>query len=420
MPRRGTYLFKRKNSNNCWLRFQYTGSLAGGEGKTKFEKSLGTPDRDLAEILASDLIKEHRKKILIRRNDFKQKKADIRFRYDPGKLHQLKDGTSVFATESTITYFDSNGNMTKTEDNFKINLVPTSFTEQEEIIVFGRSQRSSREDDVLENWIKRRSINHHLASEARRTLECFRKMVGNKPFDKCTKEDGRNLADFLLSNGNSSSTVLKKVGHLCAAVNLAISDGILKVNPFSRVVPKLKDSIRRLPLSNQDMHLASENLYRLRDSDKTLWILLATTGMRLDEAFQINEDYVEEGLRYVVVGTKTTTSLRRIPLSDEVLPLLPLRITEPLFSDGSKASGKRLSRFLRSLKIGHDSAKDTGDRRKVVHSLRHRAKDRLRIARCPLDVQYEILGHEVRTVASGYGAGYPITELKRWIDEIGY
>ena len=59
------------------------------------------------------------------------------------------------------------------------------------------------------------------------------------------------------------------------------------------------------------------------------------------------------------------------------------------------------------------------DVRKVVHSLRHRSKDRLRAEGCPLDVQYELLGHETKTVASGYGHGSPVPLLRKWLDKIG-
>jgi integrase len=54
------------------------------------------------------------------------------------------------------------------------------------------------------------------------------------------------------------------------------------------------------------------------------------------------------------------------------------------------------------------------------HSLRHRAKDRLRAEGCPLDIQYELLGHETKTVASGYGHGSPVPLLRKWIDKVGF
>jgi hypothetical protein len=56
----------------------------------------------------------------------------------------------------------------------------------------------------------------------------------------------------------------------------------------------------------------------------------------------------------------------------------------------------------------------------VVHSLRHRAQDRLRAAECPEDIRWAILGHEERTVAAGYGEGFSLPVLRKWIDKIGF
>jgi hypothetical protein len=88
-----------------------------------------------------------------------------------------------------------------------------------------------------------------------------------------------------------------------------------------------------------------------------------------------------------MVGKKTAQSLRRVPLPAAVLPYLPKAIKGPLFDrsknpDPSDASSKRLNRFL----------DDSGivDKRKVVHSFRHRAADRLRTAECPEDIRWSI------------------------------
>jgi integrase len=91
---------------------------------------------------------------------------------------------------------------------------------------------------------------------------------------------------------------------------------------------------------------------------------------------------------------------------------LPATIKGPLFHHGPRTASKRLNRFLNDCGIV--------DPRKVIHSLRHRAQDRLRAAGCPTDVRYELLGHEKKTVAAGYGVGHPMPLLKRWIDKIGF
>jgi hypothetical protein len=47
-------------------------------------------------------------------------------------------------------------------------------------------------------------------------------------------------------------------------------------------------------------------------------------------------------------------------------------------------------------------------------------QDRLRAAGCLQDVRWAILGYEEKTVAAGYGEGFPVTLLKQWIDKIGF
>jgi integrase len=90
-----------------------------------------------------------------------------------------------------------------------------------------------------------------------------------------------------------------------------------------------------------------------------------------------------------------------------------LAIRGQLFEGGPKAASKRLARFLDDCGII--------DPRKVgAYSLRHRAKDRLRAADCPLAVQYELLGHEEKTVAADFGRGSPMPKLKKWIDRLGF
>jgi hypothetical protein len=129
--------------------------------------------------------------------------------------------------------------------------------------------------------------------------------------------------------------------------------------------------------------------------------------MRLSEAFELGAEMKERGCRYVIVGSKTPQSRRRVPLPS----FMPV-IKGPLFDGGPRAASKRLNRFLREIGIA--------DPRKVVHSLRHRAQDRLRAAGCPQDVRWAILGHEEKTVAAGYGEGFPVTMLAKWMAKIGF
>ena len=294
----------------------------------------------------------------------------------------------------------------------------------ERMIEFTEDARSrvkpkTADDAILDTYITHRTITGYNEREARDVWALFKSLTDNKPLKDCNRDDGRLLVKHFLEQKLATKTIEKKIAWLNAAVNLAIEEGRHKsINPFSSIIPEDKDkSRRRLPLSDADMKHIKRNLDRLDKPDQLLVRLLASTGMRISEAFEIDGEEKERGVRYVMVGKKNAQSLRRVPLPAAVLPCLPKSINGPLFNpsknaDPSDAASKRLNRFLDDCGIV--------DKRKVVHSFRHRAADRLRAAECPEDIRWSILGHEEETVAAGYGEGFPVTVLKKWIDKIGF
>jgi integrase len=270
------------------------------------------------------------------------------------------------------------------------------------------------DDDLIETYLKHAGLTGYPEREARETWALFRELCPGVKLKDATRDHGRKLVEYLTGKGLRTASVQHKVGRLTAAVNFSIKEGKLKFNPFSGVVPKATDSERRLPFDDADMKLIRENLDKLTPSDRLMVTVLATTGMRLGEAFHISREGVERGLRYVIVGSKNDQSLRRVPLPAKLLLVLSDKIKGQLFpdDDGHKAS-RRLNRFLRKV-CG------ITDPHKVVHSFRHRAQDRLRAAECPSDIRHAILGHDDRSVAEGYGEGFAVPVLKRWIDRIGF
>jgi integrase len=399
------YLFLRNGSRNWQIKLQYP----NGE---RLEKSLGTPDRAQAEILALHHIQGHKLRLL-------EAKPSIHFtwqhRFAPGQEHITSDGERVVADERELIFLNDNGAIVRKEPNgeFAIGLPPLreqkAFVRREE-----QRQRTatSPDDALIETYLKHKNVTGYYEREARAVWALYKQLNNSKPLKDASRDDGRKLVDYYEKQNLKSATIQKKIGWLTAAVNLAIHEAILKFNPFSSIVPERDDKQRRLPLSETDIRNVKQNLDRLDKSDKLLFGMLAATGMRLSEAFQIDDEMKEGGCRYIIVGRKTSQSLRRVPLPSAVLPLLPRKIEGRLFPGGPKAASKRLNRFLNDVGIS--------DRRKVVHSLRHRAQDRLRAAGCPEDCRWAILGHEKETVAEGYGEGFPVPKLRKWIDKIGF
>lgn len=425
--RHGTYLFQRPDSANWYVRLR-----SGGK---RIEQSLGTSDRRQAEILALPMVADHKRRLLAARPRVEMAWIP---RHAPG-LHVV-DGERLFATTRDLHYLDDVGAVIRTEPNGgpglrAINIAPSAIevglpgiVDMSKVptmtmkirgetfeVERPNAPRRSGDDGIMQTYFEHRKITGYERKGAESVWALYQKITENKPLKDATRDDGRKLVQHFIDAGNSWSTVKKKVGWLRSAVELAIDEGRLKFNPFRNVIPKGAKG-KRLPLDDDDMKACQANLDKLRKDDALLFRLLACTGMRLSEAFEISGESTEGGIRYVIIGEKTEQSKRRVPLPAGVLPYLPKKITGHLFGEDNRRkhnlASDRLSRFLRRQCGITNPAK-------VIHSLRHRAQDRLRAAGCPSDIREALLGHEKKTVAAGYGVGFPVPMLRKWIDKIG-
>jgi integrase len=413
--RRTDYLFLRPGSRNWHIKLQ---SPTG-----RVEKSLGTPDRVQAEILALPMIAEHKVKLLEARPRLE---TTWRYEYEPGREHVGPDGGRIIANDQELIYLDTQGHITRRSPNggttyqlvgrkLTLRSVVEAITGDQSPFNDGvrpRRQERTADDAIIATYLEHANITGHSERETRAVWALYKQLTDGKPLKDATRDDGRKLVQHFEGQGLRSATIQKKITWLNAAVNLAIKESKLTFNPFSSIVPKRDDKQKRLPLSEDDIKNAKRNLGQLGESDQLLFRLLAATGMRLSEAFEIDGEMNERGCRYVIIGKKTPQSHRRVPLPAAALPYLPKVIKGPLFEGGTPAASKRLNKFIRRIGIV--------DKGKVVHSLRHRAQDRLRAAGCPVDYRWAILGHEEKTVAEGYGEGFPVPLLKKWIDKIGF
>jgi integrase len=404
------FIFQREGSDNWWIKLR-----SGGQ---RIERSLGTPDRQLADVLAAPMVAEHKARLLEARPRIE---PTWRHELEPGREHVGPDGGRIFATDRELYHLDAQGVTIRTIPNggpaFQLSSVPRlglflpvpiEVTDAKRPILAVKNS----DDAIFETYLNHAGIDGYFRREAEAVWALYKTLTNSKPLKDATRDDGRKLVAYFEGQKLKSATIQKKLAWPTAAVNLAIKEGRLRFNPFSSIVPKRDDKQTRLPLNEADIKNVQSNLDRLDKGDQVLFRLLATTGMRLSEAFEIDDEMKERGCRYVIVGKKTEQSMRRVPLPAGVLPHLPKSIKGRLFEGGAPAASKRLNRFLNDCGIA--------DARKVVHSLRHRAQDRLRAAGCPEDVRWAILGHEERTVAAGYGEGFPVPLLRQWIDKIGF
>jgi integrase len=402
----GSYLFQRAGSENWYVK------LRSPTGRT--EKSLGTAIRREAEVAAGPLVTAHKAALLAARP--RVVTTFIR-EYEPG-LHIGLNGEKIFATVDLIHYLDEVPVRTEPNGVLSRQIVGAPQSAKLEFKMFDAAYderpaapKKGDDDTILDTYLNDRNIIGYARSEAETVWAKFKELTDHKALKDATRDDGRKLAQYYKDAGNKSATIIKKVSWLRAAVELAIDEGKMKFNAFRNIVPKGDDELRRKPLTDADMKVCNENLGTLSGSDALLFRFLANSGARLGEAFQVDGEATELGVRYVVIGSKTEASQRRLPLPAGLLAYLPAKIVGPLFTGDPRAASTRLNRFLDECGLTDQSL--------VVHSLRHRMKDKLRAIGCPLDVQYELLGHGNKTVAAGYGVGSPVPLLKEWLDKAG-
>ena len=164
--------------------------------------------------------------------------------------------------------------------------------------------KKNGDDAIFETYLQHAGVTGYYGREARTVWALFKSLC-DKPLKDATRDDGRKVVQHFESQGLRSASIRKKIMWLNAACNLAIKEGRLKFNPFSGIVPKRDDEEKRLPLDEADIRNAKRNLDQLDKSKQLLFRLLATTGMRLSEAFEIDGEAKERGVRYVIIGHKT-------------------------------------------------------------------------------------------------------------------
>jgi integrase len=347
----------------------------------------------------------------------------------------------VLATETSLTFTDAAGKITSTRPNGgpAIYLIGAPLPAAQTFAALDDAwsgkigagpietrpkfiaAKSTDDDALLETYITQAGLSKIREAQAREMWRIFRTVV-DKPLAKCDRSDGRKIVAHLEAERPLKSATLRRyMVPLIALTNLAIDEGKhTGINPFVNCVPVRKDADERDAFSDDDVKTMKANLHKLDAQDALLVRVLATTGMRRGEAFEIDHEETEKGIRYCIVGTKTPQSHRRVPFPADLLPHLPKKITAPLFAGRMDNAGKRLRAWLTDIGI-NDADKAP------MHSFRHRAAKRMRAANIPEDLREAIggwangKGKKVsRKYGNKHGAGYPITVLRKAIDKIGF
>ena len=144
----------------------------------------------------------------------------------------------------------------------------------------------------------------------------------------------------------------------------------------------------------------------MKSDERLILSVLVTTGMRLDEVCLLNWSQFKEqdGIRYFDLRdsdlVKNEGSKRQIPLPD-CLNIAKghgdlFNFTKDKDGKAATAASKKLMTIVRKV---------TGNKQKVIHSLRGNLKDMLRDSGVTQETNNFITGHQSGGVAGKYGVG---------------
>jgi integrase len=249
-------------------------------------------------------------------------------------------------------------------------------------------------------------------------------LLGNKSLDLYTGLDAARFRDKLIDRGLKTSSVRRNITCIKAVVNFTIHElGLNCKNAFSHVYLHEEEKIKNRTIKIEDIRKVQRECLNKQDELRLLIALISDTGMRLSEALglQVEDLVVEANIPYIelkpndVRTLKTSTSRRQIPLVGASLEVarhikntcsssycFPRYISDQCCkaNSASAAGNKWLKTISKSI---------------VIHGFRHSFRDRLRAVETPTEVIDQLGGWSITSVGQGYGEGYKLDVLHKYM-----
>ncbi|SLN71138.1 site-specific tyrosine recombinase XerC [Roseovarius gaetbuli] len=276
---------------------------------------------------------------------------------------------------------------------------------------------------------KGRPVTFHRAAE--RACGYVIDACGDKHLDTYTKADANAFRDSLIARGLAGSSMTRVFGTVRAVTNFAASEqGLTLNNPFAGVYYDRSAGVsERNPIPATTLSTIQSKCREIDDDLRWLVALVSDTGMRLAEAAGLTrEDIVRHDDGSLVARVrphpwrrlKTKGSERDIPLEGEArwaaLSILDQQTTSqfafPRYNRKTTTNANAASAALNKWMKEHVPEGCT------MHSFRHSMRDRLRAVECPADIVDQIGGWQTDGVGHGYGSGYPLDVLRKWMKAV--
>jgi len=264
---------------------------------------------------------------------------------------------------------------------------------------------------------------------ANRNIKYVIELLGDLPIDDYSSKDASKFRDCLIEKGLLVSSVKRVFSSIRSIINLTISEeGINCINAFSKTYMPDKENLDiRKPIPTKDIKYIQSLCVEKDDDLRWLIALLSDTGMRLGEGVgllksDINIDCEIPHIKLVPHPwrrLKTRTSERCIPLVGASL------WASRKILDNRNDSIYAFPRYTTKDNCNANSAsaalnkwlKEQLTDNYVVHGFRHSFRDRLRASECPSEIIDQLGGWSLRSVGQGYGSGYDLDILHKWISK---
>jgi integrase len=236
------------------------------------------------------------------------------------------------------------------------------------------------------------------------------------------------LRDAYAKRGLSKATIHRAFNVIRAILNFVSREHDLpEIRTFSGVF--LGDDIinapqKRIPIPTTTILKVQKLCQKENDEITRLVALISDTGMRLSEAAGLLKTDIHVDQKHPYIYLKPH-KWRRLKTSDSerVIPLVGVSLWAASTAYENTSNDFLFPKFCNAYECKGGVASTTLNKWMsqhvpkgcVIHSFRHSLRDRLRAVQCPPDIIDRIGGWTVGGVGEGYGSGYPVDVLHKWM-----
>ena len=285
-------------------------------------------------------------------------------------------------------------------------------------------------EDALELYlaVKGQSKGKLFFSHARRNISYVIACLGSRPLDCYSSADAATFRQWLTDKKLSNTSLARIFGVVKAVVNFSIKEqGLECKNAFSGVYIPAENNKKRYSVKGNELKSLQDECVLLDDDIRWLVALISDTGMRLSEAVGLLvDDLVLDSEQPHIKLVLHPHRRLKTGASERTIPLVGCSLWAAKRIKENSSSKFCFSRYCTEDNCNSNSAsaainkwiKKVISSEAVIHGLRHGFRDRLRAAEAPMDMIDQLGGWSLRSVGQGYGDGYQLDLLHRWMEKI--